>query len=88
MVPDQADEQGNDREAVGLQRNPAALRRCMVADPEISRMIQEFECHSIHSLTSHHDPSHNSQVTFKKDVEGVVDAFVTWVIYFSKTVVT
>ena len=64
-----------DGEAVGLKGNPAALRRWMVAGPEISRMIQEFECHSIHSLTSHHDPSHNSQVTFKKDVEALVDAF-------------
>ena len=33
------------------------------------------ECHSIHSLTSHHGLSHNSQVTFKKDVEALVDAF-------------
>ena len=62
-------------EAVGLKGNPSALRRWIVAGPEISRMIQEFECHSIHSLTSHHDPSHNSKVTLKKDVEALVDAF-------------
>ena len=64
-----------DGEAVGLKGNPAAPKRWMVAGPEISRMIQEFECHSIHSLTSHHDPSHNSKDTFKKDAEALVDAF-------------
>ena len=77
MALDQAHQQlsalvKGDREAVGLK---AAPRRWMVAGPEISRMIQEFECHSINSLTSHHDPSHNSQVTFKRDVEAIVDAF-------------
>ena len=80
MALDQAHEQLNalvkgDGGAVGLTEHPAALRRWMVAGPEISRMIQEFECNSIHSLTSHHDQSHNSQVTFKKDVEALVDAF-------------
>ena len=29
--------------AVGLTENPSALRRWMVAGPELSRMIQEFE---------------------------------------------
>ena len=29
--------------AVGLTENPAALRRWMVAGPELSRMIEEFE---------------------------------------------
>ena len=80
MALDQAHEQLSalvkvDREAVGLKGNPAALRRWTVVGPEISRMIQDFECHSIHTLTSHHDPSHNSQVTSKKDVEALVDAF-------------
>ena len=80
MALDQAHEQLSalvkvDREAVGLKGNPAALRRWTVVGPEISRMIQEFECHSIHTLTSHHDPSHNSQVTSKKDVEALVGAF-------------
>ena len=80
MALDQAHEQLSamvkvDGEAVGLKGNPAALRRWMVAGSQIPQMIQEFECHSIHSLTSHHDPSHNSQVTFKKNVEALVDAF-------------
>ena len=75
MALDQAHEQlsalvKGDGEAVGLK---AAPRWWMVAGPEISRMIQAFlECHSIHSLTSHYEPS---QVTFKRDVEALVDAF-------------
>ena len=32
-----------DRGAVGFAENPSALRRWMVAGPEIARMIQEFE---------------------------------------------
>ena len=80
MPLDQAHEQLNalvkgDGGAMRLTENPTALRRWMVAGPEISRMIQEFESNSIHSLTSHHDQSHNSQITFKKDVEALVNAF-------------
>ena len=45
---DQAHEQVNaevkgEGGAVGLTENPAALRRWMVAGPEVSRMVQEFE---------------------------------------------
>lgn len=45
---DQAHEQVNalvkgDGGAVGLTENSGALRRWMVAGPELSRMIQEFE---------------------------------------------
>ena len=45
---DQAHEQNNacvkgDGEAVGLTDDPSALRRWMVAGPEIARMIDEFE---------------------------------------------
>ena len=55
MVLDQEHEQLSALDKVdgeaGLIGNPATLRRRMVAGPETSRMIQEFECHSIHSLT-------------------------------------
>ena len=51
------------------------LRRWMVAGPEISQMIQELSATPSTLLTSHHGMSHNSQVTFKKDVEALVDAF-------------
>ena len=48
MAIDQAHEQNNsivkgDGGAVGLTQNPAALRRWMLAGPEITRLIQEFE---------------------------------------------
>lgn len=32
-----------ERGAVGVTENPAALRRWMVAGPEIARMVEEFE---------------------------------------------
>ena len=77
MALDQAHEQlsarvKGDGEAV---RPVAAHRRWMGAGPEISRMIEEFDCHSINSSTSHYDPPHNSQVTFQRDVEALADAF-------------
>ena len=31
--------------AVGLTESPAAIRRWMVAGPELSRMVKEFEGH-------------------------------------------
>ena len=45
---DQAHEQNNayvkgDGDAIGLTENPSALRRWMVAGPEIARVITEFE---------------------------------------------
>ncbi len=48
MATDQAHEQNNacvkgDGGAVGLTENPAALRRWMIAGPEVVRVISEFE---------------------------------------------
>lgn len=45
---DQAHEQVNavvkgEGGAVGLTENPSALRRWMIAGPEVARMVQEFE---------------------------------------------
>ena len=45
---DQAHEQENavvkgEKGAVGLAGNPAALRRWMIAGPEVARVIKEFE---------------------------------------------
>lgn len=46
--------------AVGLTESPAALRRWMVAGPELARLISEFEnselskqCYTV--ITKHHD---------------------------------
>lgn len=80
---DQAHEQVNasvkeDRGAVGLTEDPGALRRWMVAGPEIARMIQEFE----HSDTPrdgknlrHHEEIPGVQKAFVKEVRSLVSTF-------------
>lgn len=65
MATDQAHEQNNagvksDGGAIGLTKNPEALRRWMVAGPEIVRITSEFEAsmekfHQRTSKTKHHD---------------------------------
>ena len=65
--------------AVGLTEDPQALERWLVAGPEISRLILEFEnsFQSIESQTSkrHHEQNPNTQKTFAKDVNALVDIF-------------
>ena len=62
--------------AVGLTENPAALRRWMVAGPELSRMLQEFE--GGNSLTeenvTHHEQKPAVQNAFFKDVLNTVSS--------------
>ena len=67
MALDQAHEQLNalvkgEDGAMGLTENAAALRRWMVAGPEISRMVQEFEGFSQRPESEHHTKSHSTQV--------------------------
>jgi len=79
---DQAHEQNNaaikrDGGAVGLTDNPTALRRWMMAGPEIARLIGEFEDEPDFRNTSpdtrHHDQSASVQSTFVKDVQSMVN---------------
>ena len=79
MALDQAHEQLNalvmgEGGAVGLTENAAALRRWMVAGPEIPRMIQEFEGVSQRPGSEHHTKSHSTQFSFKQDVGYLTDA--------------
>ena len=62
--------------AVGLTENPAALRRWMVAGPELSRMIEEFEG-SVSSTVvhGHHEQNPGFQSTFATDVLHLVASF-------------
>lgn len=46
--------------AVGLTESPAALRRWMVADPEIARAVREFE--STYEARKPNDNRHHEQV--------------------------
>lgn len=62
--------------AVGLTSNPAALRRWMIAGPEIARVVQEFEATAFgpsrESCNSHHEQNLSFQTSFLKDVDSLV----------------
>ena len=74
MPIDQAHEENNacvkgDGGAVGLTENPSALRRWMIAGPEVARVIGEFEKSAIpenRRVDTHHHAS--VQISFAKDV--------------------
>ena len=62
--------------AVGLTENPAALRRWMVAGPELARMVEEFEeVFSASGSQNHHENKPAIQSTFAKDVVNLVSSF-------------
>ena len=77
IAPDQAHEQENASikgkgGAVGLTESASALKRWMVAGPEISRMVTEFEDTIATECTKHHEQSHGFQESFKKDIQAVI----------------
>ena len=62
--------------AVGLTENPAALRRWMVAGPELARMVEEFEeVISANESQSHHENKPAIQSAFAKAVVNLVSSF-------------
>ena len=62
--------------AVGLTENPAALRRWMVASPELSRMVEEFEgSFTVSEERAHHEQKPGVKSTFLKDVVNTVSSF-------------
>ena len=87
MPIDQSHEQNNavvkgSGGAIGLTGNPGALRRWMVAGPEIARITTEFEeqvirvhggAHDVWHL--HHDQKHGVQAAFMKDVRAHTAVF-------------
>ncbi len=76
---DQAHEQNNasvkgDGGAVGLTENPAALRRWMVSDPEMTRVIGEFEGSTEKRQDTdrrHHEQKKHAQMAFARDVKSL-----------------
>ena len=62
--------------AVALTENPAPLRRLMVAGPELSRIIEEFES-SVSSAVvhGHHEQNPGFQNAFATDVHHLVASF-------------
>ena len=83
MALNQAHEQNSadinsDGGAVGLTQSPEALRRWVVAGPELVMMTSEFEAsleRKHHKLldTSHHEQTKSFQVTFGKQDKELVD---------------
>ena len=84
MAIDQAHEQNNaavksDGGAVGLTQTPNALRRWMVAGPELVRMTTEFEASMegrkirMDQDTRHHEQTKSSQVIFTQQVKRLVE---------------
>ncbi|XP_034062878.1 uncharacterized protein LOC117540355 [Gymnodraco acuticeps] len=79
MALDQCHEQNNamvkgSGGAIGLTGNPGALRRWMVAGPDISRITTEFEQQHSASDTGHrhHDQQPGVQAAFLKEVKALV----------------
>jgi len=81
MATDQCHEQNNEMVkgsggAMGLTGNPGALRRWMVAGPEIARITAEFEeqvsPQSRDTGDCHHDQKRGVQTAFQKDVRSLV----------------
>lgn len=59
--------------AVGLTESAAALRRWMIAGPELSRMIEEFEdVESNDHITKHHESMPSFQRNFIEDVRNLI----------------
>lgn len=86
MAIDQAHEQNNafvkgDGGAVGLTKNPNALRRWMVTGPEVARVITEIESSMLPQTSQskkdklrHHEETPSIQSAFRKDVKALVAA--------------
>ena len=82
MAIDQCHEQNNaivkgSGGAIGLTGNPGALRRWMVAGPEIARITTEFEDVAIkvpeqHSNSKHHEQKPAVQTRFLKEAQTLV----------------
>ena len=81
MAIDQAHKHNNcavksDGGAIGLTQSPDALRRWMVAGPEVVRMISEFEASIIKGAKlsqQHHEQTRSSQALCVQQVQNLVE---------------
>ena len=80
LAIDQAHEQNNavikgDGGAIGLTEDPGALRRWMVAGPEVSRLVAAYEVmcgmKDATSSTKHHEQTLSAQKSFLEKVEAL-----------------
>ena len=81
---DQAHKQNNadikdDAGAIGLTEDPTALRRWMIAGPEVSRLVTRYEevagTKDATISSKHHEQSESSQMTFFEKVEKLFTVF-------------
>jgi len=84
MALDQCHEQNNAAikdsagGALGLMTNPGALKRWMIAGPEIARMVSEFELLQVQTLSNgqkHHEQHRAVQLSFADEVKSLVAVF-------------
>ena len=84
MPHDQIHEQLNavvkgDGGVIGLTENDPAMKRWMVAGPEISRIIKEYEdyCNgaSMGNSDKHHEQTKSIQTAFRRDVKHTITTF-------------
>ena len=84
MAIDQCHEQNNatvkeSGGAFGLTTDPLALRRWMVAGPEVARIVVEFEEHAMKTQDDgkqlHHEQHFSVQDAFQKDVKSLIAVF-------------
>ena len=75
MLLDQAHEQINETVkvsggAIGLTKTRAALKRWMVAGPEQTKILTEFEkqCHLLDQASQNHEQGYSTQESFRKQV--------------------
>ncbi len=62
--------------AVGLTEDPGALRRWMVAGPELSRIIKGFEGDTLYKAgLEHHEQKPGFKRSFFKDIVNTVTSF-------------
>ena len=96
MAIDQCHEQNNaiikeSGGAIGLTNNPGALRRWMVAGPEVARMVTEFESYAADSnngdiTNSHHEQHPGVQASFLKDVKSLIVVFIDLLVLDKKDI--
>ena len=62
--------------AIGLTENETVLQRWLICDPEISRLLDEFESinEGVNHVREHHDFSDSVQSIFQKEVKSLLSA--------------
>ena len=80
QIIDQAHDQSNGG-IIGVTEDPSALRRWMIAGPEVSQLFAQYEIASeaketvVHTITNHHEHTPKAQQVFLERVEKLFQVF-------------